>query len=153
MKILPLVCVLALSFGPLCAQPASSGSAAVLTDASQIIATLKKQFDQPDAPLTVVPVTVVGDYAVAGWIQGKKGGRALLQKEQGQWRISVCAGDGLTQASVLETTGMQPVLARKLANAVGIAEAKLTAEQRRLFASFQGMLTVNAASGHGHHAK
>ena len=113
-------------------------------DAHQITAVMKKQFDRPDASLAVDPVTVEGDYAVAGWTQTGKGGRALLQKEHGQWRISVCAGDGLTQAAVLETTGMHPPMAKKLAAAVLAAESKLSADKRRLFSSFEGMMKIDA---------
>jgi hypothetical protein len=121
-------------------------------NAHQITAVMKKQFDRPDAPLTVNPVTVEGDYAVAGWTQGKKGGRALLQKENGQWRISVCGGDGLTQAKVLETTGMHPPMAQKLAAATLVAESSLSAGKRRMFASFEGMVKIDAnQADHGQH--
>jgi hypothetical protein len=113
---------------------------------------MKKQFERPDAPLAVAPVTVVGDYAVAGWIQGKKGGRALLQKDHGQWVFSVCAGNGLTQAKVLETTGMNAAQATKLAQAVTSAEARLSANQRKLFDSFEGMVKIDGAQeAHGMH--
>ena len=122
------------------------------TPAQAITHVMKKQFDRPDAPLKVQPVSVEGDYAVAGWIQGNKGGRALLQKEHDQWRITVCAGDGLTQASVLEATGTPPAVAQKLAKTVAEAESKLSADKRQLFASFEGMLKIDAnASSHGQH--
>jgi len=121
-------------------------------NAHQITAVMKKQFDRPDAPLTVNPVTVEGDYAVAGRTQGKKGGRALLQKENGQWRISVCGGDGLTQAKVLETTGMHSPMAQKLAAATLVAESTLSAGKRRMFASFEGMLKIGSdPAEHGQH--
>lgn len=117
---------------------------------------MKKQFDRPDAPLSVAPVTVLGNYAVAGWIQGGKGGRALMQKDANGWFISVCAGDGLKDAKVLQTTGMPADHAAKLATAVKAAEAKLSKDQLALFASFEGMLKVGpaghgAAAGHGEH--
>ncbi len=123
-------------------------------DADQITAVMKKQFDRPDAPLAVAPVTVMGNYAVAGWIQGSKGGRALLQKESHGWFIVVCAGDGLKDAKVLQTTGMPADHATRLAAAVKAAEAKLSKDQLALFASFEGMLKVgpaghDAAGGHG----
>lgn len=119
------------------------------SETQQIALVMKKQFERPEAPLLVNPVSVVGSYALAGWIQGQKGGRALLQKEHGQWRISVCGGDGLTQAKVLETTGMSASVASQLAKAAVAAEASLSAEQRRQFASFEGMLKVDA--NHGEH--
>lgn len=123
-------------------------SAPLGSDADQIAAVMKKQFDRPDAPLAVAPVTVQGSYAVAGWSQGGKGGRALLQKDHNGWFIAVCAGDGLKDAKVLQTTGMSADAASKLAAAVQAAESKLSKEQLALFASFEGMIKVGP-SGHG----
>lgn len=125
------------------AAPATKGS-----DSEQIAAVMKKQFDRPDAPLTVAPVTVLGTYAVAGWTQGAKGGRALMQRDANGWFIAVCAGDGLKDAKVLQTTGMSADHAVKLAAAVKAAEAKLGKDQLALFASFEGMVKVGPA-GHG----
>ena len=120
-------------------------------DAKHIAAVMKKQFDRPEAPLTVNPVTVEGNYAVAGWLQGTKGGRALLQKENGHWRIIVCGGDGLTQTQALETTGMSADVAKKLAKNVLAAESKLTAAVRQQLSSFEGMLKIDAADN-AHHS-
>jgi len=118
-------------------------------DQRQIAVVMKKQFDRPDAPLVVEPVTVVGDYAVVGWTQTGKGGRALLQKDKHGWSISVCAGDGLTRADVLKTTGMSAGNADKLSKAVTAAESKLSKDKLKLFASFEGMVKVDGAAGHG----
>jgi hypothetical protein len=120
-------------------------------DAHHITTVMKQQFDRPDAPLTVDPVTVVGSYAVASWTQGDKGGRALLQRDKDRWVISVCGGNGLTRADVLQTTSMGADAAQKLAKAVKAAEAKLGADKRKLFASFEGMVKVDAAVDHGGH--
>ena len=35
-------------------------------------------FNQPNNPLKINPIVVENDYAIAGWSQGDKGGRALL---------------------------------------------------------------------------
>lgn len=118
------------------------------SDAQQIAAVMKKQFDRPGAPLAVAPITVQGNYAVAGWTQEGKGGRALLQKNAHGWFIAVCAGDGLKDAKVLQTTGMGAGPATELAAAVQAAEAGLSKEQRALFASFEGMVTIGPG-GHG----
>jgi hypothetical protein len=118
-------------------------------DAHDISAAMKKQFDRPDAQLVVEPVTVVGDYAVAGWTQTGKGGRALLQKDKHGWSISVCAGDGLTRADVLKTTGMSAGNADKLSKAVTAAESKLSKDKLQQFASFEGMVKVDGAASHG----
>lgn len=136
---------------PVFAQSAPSGATgtAAVSESRQIELVMKKQFDRPEAPLSVKPVSIVGDFALAGWIQGQKGGRALLQKQHGQWRISVCGGDGLTQAKVLEAAGMSASVADNLAKAAVAAEKRMSVEQRRLFSSFEGMLKVDAHHG-GH---
>ena len=126
-------------------------------DAQTITHVMKRQFDRPEAPLTVHPVTILGDAAVAGWAQDGKGGRALLRKEKAGWSIHVCAGKGLTQSDVLAMTGLSKNVATELAQRVVKAEANLTAQQRALFDSFEGMLNVGgpgapAHGAHGSHA-
>jgi hypothetical protein len=117
----------------------------------QITQVMKQQFDTPEAPLTVMPISVEGDYAVAGWLQGSHGGRALLQKSKDHWSIALCGGAGLTQAGVLQSTGMQADAANKLARAIQTAEAALGADQRTRFNSFEGMVKIDAAQSHGEH--
>jgi hypothetical protein len=143
-----LVLLLALSQWPIPATAMAAGD-----DAHDITTVMKQQFDRPDAPLVVNPVTVVGSYAVASWTQAGKGGRALLQRDKDRWVISVCGGDGLTRADVLQTTGMGADGAQKLAKAITAAEAKLGADKRKLFASFEGMVKVDAAADHAQHGQ
>jgi hypothetical protein len=121
-------------------------------DSHAIEHVMKHTFDKPEAPLKVAPVSVEGDFAVAGWLQDGRGGRALLQKRHGQWVITVCAGDGLKQVDTLVQTGMKPEVAKRLAAKVAAHEARLPAETLKKFASFEGMLRVDgdAAHGHGH---
>jgi periplasmic copper chaperone A len=126
-------------------------------DVQAITHVMKRQFDRPEAPLTVHPVTILGDAAVAGWSQDGKGGRALLRKEKAAWSIHVCAGKGLTQSDVLAMTGLSKNVATELAQRVVKAEANLTAQQRALFDSFEGMLNVGGPGApvhgaHGSHA-
>ena len=123
-----------------------------MPDAQAIEHLMKKQFDKPDAPLTVAPVTTEGQYAVAGWVQSGKGGRALLKKENGTWQIQVCGGKGLTQAETLTQTGMPPQAALTLAQKVGAVEAKLSTDQRKKLDMFEGMMKVDAPSHDGHAA-
>lgn len=130
----------------------SAGQAFALdANEHQITMVMKKLFEKPDAPLTVVPISVVGDYAVAGWIQGDRGGRAFLQKDNNQWSISVCGGSGLTQAREMQTIGMKSDAAARLAAAVVAAESKLGADKRKLFDGFKGMVKVDPA-GHDEHS-
>ena len=123
---------------------------ATMTDAQAIEHSMKKQFDKPEAPLAVAPISIEGDYAVAGWIQSGKGGRALLKKDKGQWSIHVCGGDGLKKASALQQTGMSQAAAERLAKKVQAAEAKLSADQLKKLAMFEGIVNVDP-SGHAAH--
>ncbi|TXH87376.1 MAG: copper uptake system-associated protein [Rhodoferax sp.] len=121
-------------------------------DSAAVEAVMKKQFDRPDAPLKVAPVTIVNDLAIAGWLQGDRGGRALLLKGHGAWVITVCAGDGLKDIKVLESTGMSYSTAKQLAIEVVRSESKLSEETRQRFASFEGFMKIDASSAHGHGA-
>jgi hypothetical protein len=125
-------------------------AAHAMTDAQAIEHSMKKQFDKPEAPLAVAPISIEGDYAVAGWIQSGKGGRALLKKDKGQWSIHVCGGDGLKKASALQQTGMSQATAERLAKKVQAAEAKLSADQLKKLAMFEGIVNVDP-SGHAAH--
>jgi hypothetical protein len=95
-------------------------------------------------------VSIEGDYAVAGWIQSGKGGRALLKKEKGQWSIQVCGGDGLTKAAALTMTGMSNAAAARLAQKVASAEKKVSASDLQRFSMFEGIVKVESASHHQH---
>lgn len=106
-------------------------------------------WDRPDARLGVDPIVVQGGYAVADWVQGKRGGRALLRrKEDGQWMVAVCAGDGLRKASMLEQTGMSAADAQSMAKRLARAEAAVTPRQRALFSSFQGVARMDGGGKH-----
>ena len=119
----------------------------------QITMVLKTQFEKPEAPLRVEPINIEGDFAIAGWSQGGRGGRAFLQKDKNQWFISICGGSGLTQADVLQSIGMSNAAATKLASAVVASEGKLGADKRKLFDGFQGMMKIDPAEGHGNHVQ
>jgi hypothetical protein len=122
--------------------------AAASADQAHITHLMKQQFDKPEAPLTVAPVVVKDDHAIASWAQGERGGRALLRRYRGQWEISVCAGDGLTDPQVLQTAGLTSPQAQSLAKALAHAEARLPAAQRAKFSTFDGLLRLGAG---GHH--
>ena len=126
---------------PVAAHPAN--------DAQAVVRVMKKQFDQPQSPLKVAPVVVEADWALAGWLQDARGGRALLQKRHGQWVIVVCAGDGLREAQALVQTGMTAEMAAVLVKKLVAAESRLPAATLKKFASFEGMLRVDGDGGHG----
>lgn len=136
--------------------PAKASHTVKMTDEQSIEHAMKVLFDKPDAPLKVAPVSVEGVYAVAGWIQSDRGGRALLKKENGKWSIQVCGGDGLKQASSLTMTGMDQASANKLAQKIAAAEKKMPSEQVKKLALFEGIVKVDGGAhdphtaNHGH---
>ena len=121
-----------------------------LSDAQQIEQVMKKLFDKPQSPLKVAPIAMEGENAVAGWLQDGRGGRALLQKRHGQWSITLCAGDGLKHAQTLEQAGMKPAAAARLVAKMAAQEARLPADVLKKFASFEGVVKIDAQAAHGH---
>jgi len=112
--------------------------AADLTDQQQITRLMKSTWEKPDSVLEVSPVTITGDYAIVGWVQGHHGGRALLRKKQaGEWRVVLCAGDALLDKALLKDAGLPASTATTLLKATIQAEAALTAEHRKLFSLFK----------------
>lgn len=114
-------------------------------------------FDKPESPLTVDPVTVEGDIAVAGWAQGDMGGRALLRRKGHAWMLVLCSGDALREAASLQQFGLTAEQATTMAAAIAEAEAKLDPALLELFSRFDGVVMMDdhgahpPVHGHGHH--
>ncbi len=125
-----------------------SNHAVAMTDEQSIEQVMKSLFDKPEAPLKVAAVSIEGVYAVAGWIQSERGGRALLKKESGKWSIQVCGGDSLKQAKSLVLTGMDQSSASNLAKKIISAEKKLPIDQVKKFAMFEGVVKVGPGAHH-----
>jgi hypothetical protein len=136
----------------LCLVALVNGSAALaaepLSDATAVRQVLMAAFDKPEARLQVEPVVTVGAHAVAGWTQGDRGGRALLHKDRKGWAIVLCAGDGLKDAKLLREAGVPSAQATTLAQSLAKAEAALPAAQRAKFATFDGVVRMDAAGQH-----
>lgn len=118
-------------------------------------------FDKPDAPLTVEPVTIFGNVAVAGWSQAEMGGRALLRRKHETWVLTLCSGDALKEAKSLQLFGLTAEEAAAMASAVAEAEAKIDPARVARFATFDGVVMMDGdgnhppveghGSGHGTH--
>lgn len=144
--------LLSLAAGAAIATPTEAAA-----DTAAIRQRLMAEFDKQDARLAV-PVVVNGpSHGLAGWLQGERGGRALLRREHGQWRIVVCGGDALKEARVLREAGVPDAEARSLARDLAAAEARLSPAQRTQLASFTGTVRMDAQGQHpagsapGHH--
>jgi hypothetical protein len=112
---------------------------------------LTETFDRPDAPLAVEPVVVAGDWAIAGWTQDGRGGRALLRRKGDGWAIHLCAGDALRDRTALVHMGLPLSVATALADGVAAAEATVDPARVALFASFEGVVEMNADGSHPDH--
>jgi hypothetical protein len=126
------------------AAPAMTGD-----DPTDIEALLKAQFDTPESPLTVAPITVQGDVAIAGWSQDGRGGRVFLRKDAEGWFVELCSGAGLMLPATLQGLGLTPADAETLLVAARAAEETLGTEAIQRFDSFDGTLMIGRA-GHGH---
>ncbi len=134
----------AMNHGPDAAAHGHGGATVAMTgdDSADIIALLKAQFDTPETPLTVAPVTVQGQVAIAGWAQGDKGGRAFLRKEAQGWFIELCAGSALMQTETLVGLGLALPEAESLLTAARAAESTIDPKSVELFDSFDGLLQI-----------
>lgn len=131
--------ILRLTLGMLMAGAALCAPVAAADDAALIRASIRATWEQPAAPLAVDPVVVSGSHAVAGWVQGERGGRALLARRQGRWVVVACGGDGLRDAALLEQAGIPGAAATTLVEGLKSAESKLPDTILKKFASFGGL--------------
>ncbi|UWU31795.1 copper uptake system-associated protein (plasmid) [Rhizobium sp. WSM1274] len=121
--------------------------------------TLKTMFETADKPLTVEPVVVQADWAIAGWQQDGRGGRALLKKGHHGWRVHLCSGDGIKDAASLQKIGLSTDDAAALAAKLRDAETTIDPKVLALFASFEGTVmmaddaSAGAHAGHEGHSK
>ncbi len=105
-------------------------------------------FDKPEAPLTVEPITVYRDLAVAGWAQGDGGGRALLRKKHDGWVLTLCSGDALREAKSLQHFGLSAEEAAAMAKAVTEAEANIDPKLVSKFSTFDGVVRMGDDGSH-----
>lgn len=121
------------------------------TEQQNIQQMMRHNFERPDSPLDIGPITVEGEHAVAGWLQDKRGGRALLRKSPHGWRVVLCAGDSLLDPATLRSAGLSSRDSQQLSQAVHNAESKQPQERIKQFALFQGVLKVDKDAAHGNH--
>ncbi|MBX5105471.1 copper uptake system-associated protein [Rhizobium lentis] len=115
-----------------------------------IPAKLKVMFERPDKPLDVAPVVVQADWAIVGWRQDGRGGRALMKKTHQGWNIYLCSGDGLKDAATLERLGLSVNDAAGLTGKLKNAEAGLDPSALALLSSFDGtVMMMEASTGAG----
>ena len=110
---------------------------------------MRMAWERPNAPLSVDPVVVHDGYAIAGWVQEERGGRALLRKSGPGWEVILCAGDHLRSAETVIATGAPPAVAQLLVAKLVDAEGRLPPERLAKFAMFDAILRMG--DGHSKH--
>ncbi len=120
------------------------------TDADAIRHLMKSTWDKPAEPINIPSLTVVADYAVAGWTQGDMGGRALLRKKADGWSIILCAGDQLKDVEHLRKAGIADAVARRLASEVALAERAVLPKDLAMYSRFEGLVMIDPNTRHGH---
>ncbi|MEW6639491.1 MAG: copper uptake system-associated protein [Pseudomonadota bacterium] len=133
---LAALCALTIHSSACFAAPAGSDEATI----SQL---LHGMFDKPQEPLSVEPIMVSGNHAIADWTQGEVGGRALLRNHGGAWAIILCAGDGIRSKDALVKAGVPVVDAERLAGDMANAEAKLSPEKAAMFSRFESLVMMD----------
>jgi len=128
-----------------------SGGASAGPQETAISAMLHGMFDKPDAKLTVSPIVVSGDHAIADWAQGDMGGRALLRRRHNEWTIVLCAGDEIKNQGAMIGAGVPAEDASRLEHDLANAEAALDSKQRARFSRFEGLVRMDHDSTHKKH--
>src|SRR5215831_2245766 len=99
-----------------------TGCSSLSDDRQAIAQALHQSFDKPGAQLEVDPIVVRQSFAIAGWLQGDMGGRALLHRERGEWKILAQAGEELRDAQFVKSAGVPQQEASALTNMLIAAE-------------------------------
>jgi hypothetical protein len=114
----------------------------------QIKAIISSTYDKPDHKVETSPIAVIDDYAVADWIQGERGGRALLHRNKGKWTIMACGADGLKEIKTLTEAGIPDQTAKNLVAQLTTAEKSVNPDRLKKFSLFG---TKNDPLAHKHH--
>lgn len=129
---------------------APAGAAEGGSDTAAIAKIIKSTWETPEKRIDVSPVVQSHDYAVAGWVQGDRGGRALLKKADGRWSVLLCSGDGIRSAEGLSGAGLPANIANDLAGKLAREEARLPAGHVAKFSLFEAGVQ-DAPAHHPHH--
>lgn len=121
-------------------------------DEASISQLLHGMFDKPQETLSVEPIMVSGNHAIADWTQGEVGGRALLRNHNGAWAIILCAGDGIRSKDALQKAGVPAADAERLESDMANAEAKLPPGKAAMFSRFEGLVMMDGDADQHKHA-
>jgi len=119
----------------------------------KIRALISKTFDQPKLPVKISPIVIEGKVAIADWVQGQKGGRALLRRKHTDWEIIACGGAGFKDPSGVAAIGISKEIAINITAKLSTAEAKLSPQLVKQFDSFDGVVNMMHGGQHKSNTK
>jgi len=116
-------------------------------DEQSVAKEMHETWDKPGQPLKLPVIVIHHGMAIADWIQGDKGGRALLKyhPEHQHWHTLLCGGAELTASRHLQEAGMSTADAQSLVLLLQQREQVLPEDQRKQINSFSGV--VNFSKG------
>jgi len=114
---------------------------------------ISKTFDRPDLKVQTDPIVIEGKVAIADWIQGEKGGRALLTRKHVDWEIIACGGAGFKDPAVIAAAGISKRIANNITAKLKTAESSLSAQKIKQLDSFDGVVTMGHGMHHGSDSK
>lgn len=111
-------------------------------DLAAIDAALRSALETDGAQMTVAPVSVADDVAIAGWTQGETSGRAFLRRDAAGWFVELFAGRSLMLPTTLQSLGVSKTVASDLLERTDAAEAALGADVRAKLDRFEGTALI-----------
>jgi hypothetical protein len=101
----------------------------------------------------ISPIVIEGKVAIADWVQGQKGGRALLRRKHADWEIIACGGAGFKDPSGIAAVGISKEIATNITAKLSAAEAKLPPQLVKQFDSFDGVVNMMHGGQHKSNTK
>jgi hypothetical protein len=114
-----------------------------VADQQAIRQVMLKTWDRPQSRLEAGPIAVSGSHAVADWSQGEMGGRALFEKRDEKWVVTLCGGEALRTKAGLLRAGMPADVAEELADDLSVAERSIPASRLAKMAKFAGEIRMD----------
>ena len=116
----------------------------------QIQNVISEIYDKPNSKVVTNPISVKDNFAIADWIQGNRGGRALLKRTSNKWQIMACGGDGFKDINNLNAACIPNETAKSLLLELNRLEKSVDAHRLHLF-SIYGTKDDSKSMEHHHH--
>lgn len=108
----------------------------------EVIRAIKQQWEKPDHLVAVPVVAVQDEFAIADWLQGNHGGRAMLRKMHGAWQTLACGDAKMKTVIQLNQFGVPAPQAELLIHALNAQEQHLTQEELQMIDGFSGIMEL-----------